>query len=144
MIYQRVFSRFPNINFIFAHSGGALPVLAGRLTLLGTETWIQNPNNVTTQEIRKQLQSLWFDTAATAETGMEPAAKVAGIHKIVYGADCGVPCSTERTMEVNRGFVRAISEALSGDADTVGLNGWNLFPAARARAGSKAQNEPNV
>lgn len=79
MLYQRVFSTYPNINFIFAHCGGALPVLTGRVALLGAETWVRNPNGVTSEEFRSQIASLWFDTAATAETGLQPAAKVAGI-----------------------------------------------------------------
>lgn len=79
MLYQRVFSTYPNINFVFAHCGGALPVLSGRLTLLGAESWVPNPTQVTSDEIRQQMSGLWFDTAATAETGLHPAAKVVGI-----------------------------------------------------------------
>ena len=81
MVYNRVFLDFPQINFVISHCGGALPVLTGRLTLLGAESWVPNPNSVSSEEIRQQIESLWFDTAATAETGLHPAAKVAGIGK---------------------------------------------------------------
>ena len=79
MIYKRVFSRYPDIKFVFAHCGGALPILAGRLELLGAESWVPNPNGVTSEEIKNQISSLYFDTAAAAETGLYPAAKAAGI-----------------------------------------------------------------
>ena len=37
ILYTGLFRQFPNITFILAHSGGALPVLSGRLQLLGTK-----------------------------------------------------------------------------------------------------------
>ena len=36
----------PRIN-ILADAGGAFPVLSGRLKLLGTESWVPNPNEFT-------------------------------------------------------------------------------------------------
>ena len=37
-------------------------------------------------------------------------------------------------MEKNRAFVARISEELASNKDTVGRNGWKLFPAAEKRA----------
>ena len=64
MLYAGTFRRFPNIKFIVAHYGGALPVLSGRLKLLGTESWVPNSNNITQEKIQEQLRRLSLDTAA--------------------------------------------------------------------------------
>ena len=38
MPYQGTFRKFPNVRFVVAHCGGALPALSGRLLILGHET----------------------------------------------------------------------------------------------------------
>ena len=63
MLYAGVFRRYSKIRFIVAHCGGALPVLSGRLKLLGTESWVPNPNKITQDEIREQLARLYLNTS---------------------------------------------------------------------------------
>lgn len=135
MLYKGVFRRYPNIKFIFAHCGGALPTLSGRLALLGTESWIPNPENLTRQEIEKQLANLYVDTAATAKTGLAPAVKMVGIDHCLYGADCGVPCSNAKTMNENMEDVGKIEKEMGLGAGSIQRNTWRLFPAAAKRAG---------
>ncbi|EXJ63624.1 uncharacterized protein A1O5_11385 [Cladophialophora psammophila CBS 110553] len=134
MLYKGVFRRFPNIKFIFAHCGGALPALSGRISLLGTESWVPNPENLTREEIEEQLSSLYIDTAATAKTGLAPAANMVGIGHCLYGSDCGVPCSTPRTMNENKEDVEAFERRQRLPAGTIAKNTWGLFPAAAKRA----------
>ncbi|CRG89241.1 hypothetical protein PISL3812_06277 [Talaromyces islandicus] len=136
MLYNRVFLDFPKITWVFAHSGGAFPALSGRVMLLGLEPWVPNEARVTKEEMRDQMSRIYMDTAATAATGMEPAVKMAGIEHIVYGADCGVPCLTEATMEENREYVIAIAQKITGNSNFVGKKGFDLFPNAKARAAS--------
>lgn len=136
MLYKRIFLDFPNIKWVFAHSGGAFPALSGRVLLLGLEPWAPNEAGVTKEEMRVQMSRIYMDTAATAATGMEPAVKMTGIEHIVYGADCGVPCSTKATMEENRESVMAIAQKNTGNSNFVGMNGFDLFPNAKARAAS--------
>ena len=133
MLYAGLFRQFPNITFILAHSGGALPVLSGRLQLLGTEPWVPNPNNITQEEIKHQLAKLYLDTAATAPTGMAPALHMVPPDHLVYGADCGVPCSTESTMEANKKAVLEYEGLSRSQRDAIGRNVLSLFPAAAAR-----------
>ncbi len=102
MLYVDVFRRYPKIRWVIAHCGGALPVLFGRLKSLGTEPWVPNPNNITQDEIREGLASLYLDIVATASTGMAPALHMVSADHLVYGADCDVPCSTKHTMEANK------------------------------------------
>ncbi|POS76018.1 hypothetical protein DHEL01_v205589 [Diaporthe helianthi] len=139
MLYKGVFRRHRNIKWVFAHCGGALPVLAGRLSLLGTEPWVPNPLGLKRAEIEDSLSRLRVDTAATAKTGLFPAIEMVGVGNIIYGADCGVPCSTEATMAENQRDVEDIEARLFNETGIVGRNGWDLFPAAakRADAGGK-------
>lgn len=134
MLYNRVFADFPHIKWIFAHSGGAFPAISGRVLLLGTQSWVPNPTGVTRDEMKAQMESLYFDTAATAATGMEPAIKLVGVKHIIYGSDCGVPCSTKATMEENRKAVFTITQNVTGDGNVIGMNGFELFPEAKKRA----------
>ena len=133
MLYAGTFRNFPNIHFIIAHCGGALPVLSGRLKLLGTEPWVPNPNHITQEEMEQQLGRLYLDTAATAPTGLAPALMMVGTERIVYGADCGVPCSTEGTMEANKKAVREYVGLGKEEREAIGRNVLVLFPAAAAR-----------
>ena len=133
MLYAGTFRKFPHIRFILAHCGGALPVLSGRLKLLGTEPWVPNPNNITQEEIQEQLARLYLDTAATAPTGMAPALHMVSADHLVYGADCGVPCSTESTMEANRKAVLEYEGLLKSQRDAIGRNVLSLLPAAAKR-----------
>ncbi|MCJ1460295.1 hypothetical protein MMC28_010674 [Mycoblastus sanguinarius] len=133
MLYAGVFRNYPKIRFILAHCGGALPVLSGRLRLLGTEPWVPNPNNITQEEIQEQLGRLYLDTAATAPTGMAPALHMVPPDHLVYGADCGVPCSTESTMEANKKAVLGYNGLSENQLQAIGRNVLPLFPAAEAR-----------
>ncbi|KAK4697559.1 6-methylsalicylate decarboxylase, partial [Lecanoromycetidae sp. Uapishka_2] len=136
MLYAGVFRRYPKIRWILAHCGGALPVLSGRLKLLGTEPWVPNPNGITQDEIKEQLASLYLDTAATAPTGMAPALHMVSADHLVYGADCGVPCSTEHTMEANKKQVLEFEGLTSDQRQAIGRNVLSLFPSAAARLGA--------
>jgi predicted TIM-barrel fold metal-dependent hydrolase len=135
MLYNGVFRQYPNIKFVLGHCGGALPVLSGRLSLLGTEDWVPNPNNLTREEIEQQLGRLYVDTAATAKTGLPPAVRMVGVEHVIYGADCGVPCSTELTMEENKVDVLDWEAKNAIPNGTILTNGWQLFPQAAIRAG---------
>ena len=133
LLYRKVFLRFPDIRFVFAHCGGTLPVLSGRLKLLGVESWVPNADSMTAEDMDKQLKSLWVDVAASAETGMGPAVQMVGPRQVVYGSDCGVPCSTHRTIEANRVSTLEIEKRLGLKVGQIGSNGWSLFPAAAER-----------
>ena len=135
MLYAGVFRRYPKINWIIAHCGGALPVLSGRLRLLGAEPWVPNPNGITQEEIRDQLATLYLDTAATAPNGMAPALHMISADHLVYGADCGVPCSTEQTMEANKKQVLEFEGLTETQRQAIGRNVLSLFPSAAARLG---------
>jgi predicted TIM-barrel fold metal-dependent hydrolase len=133
MLYAGTFRKYPNINFIASHGGGALPLLADRLELLGTEPWVPNPNNITKEEVKEQLSRLYVDTAAVGVAAMLPALRLVGKKRVVYGADCGVPCSTEATMEENRLNILSYEGLTEEEKDAIGHNVKGLFPEAVKR-----------
>jgi len=80
-----------------------------------------------------QLGSLYIDIATNEKTGLSPAIKMVGSGRCVYGADCGLPCSTEATMEENRRDVLGVEREVGLSEGSVGMNGWGLFPRAAER-----------
>lgn len=130
---QGILRRYPKTRFRVAHCGGAFPMLSGLLKLLGTELWVPNPNKIKQDEIREQLAGLYLYTAATAPTGMAPALRMVSPDHLVYGADCGVPCSTESTMEANKKAVLDYDDLSKEQRDATGRNVMSLFPAATGR-----------
>lgn len=133
MLYAGVFRRFPKVRFVVAHCGGALPALSGRLLLLGNESWVPNPNRVTQSEMRAHLQSLFLDTAATCPTTIAAALAMTSYRQLVYGSDCGVPCTTDATMNANLAALRAYPGLSREAIEEIGHNALELFPAAAAR-----------
>ena len=134
MLYTGVFRRFPDIRFVIAHAGACVPVLSGRLELLGAEEWVPNPQGIAKEEIEGQLGKLYLDTAASAKSALDPAIRMVGIERCVYGSDCGVPCSTELTMEENRQSVCEVERRMMGKSGQIGINGWRIFREAANRA----------
>ncbi|HEY2696503.1 MAG TPA: amidohydrolase family protein [Pseudonocardiaceae bacterium] len=136
MLYAGVFRRYPNVKLIVAHCGGAgaLPAAVGRLTLLGTQPWVPNPNALTTTELTEHFRRLYLDTAAAGyASSLAPALTVTTPGHLVYGSDSGVPCSTEATMEANKRELLAFDGITREQVEDIGRNALALFPGAAAR-----------
>ncbi|KAI0154165.1 hypothetical protein GGR57DRAFT_118114 [Xylariaceae sp. FL1272] len=133
MLYSGHFAKYPEIRFIIAHCGGALSVLRSRLELLGAESWVPNPLGLTSSDIREQLGCLYVDTAATCPSGLDSALGMMPASHVVYGADCGVPCSTERTMEANRQEILRYKGLDESQIAAIGYNVLAIFPKTVAR-----------
>jgi len=71
----------------------------------------------TPSEMRQHLRRLFLDTAATMPTGLGAALLMTTPDKIVYGSDCGVPCTTDATMDAN---IVSVRRAPPGNCDP----GW--------------------
>lgn len=136
MLYAGVFRRFPDMKIVLAHCGGALPVLSGRLCLLGDAQWLPNPNQVSAAEIKEHLRRLYVDTAATSPTGFGPALEMTTADHIIYGSDCGVPCSTDETMNANIRAILSYTGLSAEQIENIGHNALQLFPAAAERMNS--------
>lgn len=135
LIYTAHMRRFPNVKLALAHCGGALPALSGRILALGTEAWVPNPNKITRAEIAEHLKMLWLDTAGNtaSPSTLQPGLGMVGHVHVVYGSDCGVPCTTEETAEENRLTLLAFKGLSKDQIDEIGGNALKLFPAAAER-----------
>jgi 6-methylsalicylate decarboxylase len=133
MLYAGTFRRFPNVTMILAHCGGALPALSGRLLLLGLENWVPNPSRVTPTEMREHLKRFFLDTAAVCPTGLAPALEMTDADHLIYGSDCGVPCSTDATMDANLRALLNYSGLTAEQIQQIGQRALQLFPSAAKR-----------
>ena len=133
MLYAGVFRRFQNLRFVVSHGGGALPAMSGRLLLLGNERWVPNPNRITPAEMREHLRRLFLDVAATCPTTLGAALQMTSADHLVYGSDCGVPCTTDRTMDANLAALRSFPGLTDVEIEAIGHNARTLFPQAAER-----------
>lgn len=134
MLYAGVFKRYPSIRFILAHCGGALPALSGRLILLGNESWVPNPEQIDQEEMRSQLASFYLDTAMTGSAqSLSAGVAMTSAEHLVYGSDCGAPCTTESTAIANIQELLAFNGLSSEQVEQIGRNALSLFPKAAKR-----------
>ncbi|GAA0906223.1 MULTISPECIES: amidohydrolase family protein [Streptomyces violaceusniger group] len=138
MLYQGMFRRYPDVRFVLAHCGGALPGLSGRLRLLGTEAWVPAGDQFTPEEIAEQLSRLYLDTAASGtDANLAAALTMVPVDHIVYGGDAGVPCSDDRTLSANITALRKSSIITSAQAELIGRRALELFPAIARRSADR-------
>lgn len=133
MLYNGHLSKYQNLKLIVAHCGGSLPVLSSRLQLLGPEEWVPNPHGLSEHDIKEQLSRLYVDTAATVPSALGAALLMTSCSHIVYGSDCGVPCSSERTLEQNRKALLDYDGLTKDEIQSIGTNVLTLFPAVKKR-----------
>jgi 6-methylsalicylate decarboxylase len=90
LVFTGTLARYPDIQWIFTHAGGALPLLAGRMELFRTVFLGGNPADPSVQE---QVAKLWFDMAGTPFPDQVPAlVKAFGSDRLLYGSDyCWTP-----------------------------------------------------
>ncbi|OLF05259.1 amidohydrolase [Actinophytocola xinjiangensis] len=89
LVLGGVLARYPRIEWIFTHSGGALPVLADRVQLFA-DVFLGTPPAT---PVAEQLAGLWYDLAGTPFPTAAPALTGAfGDSRILYGSDyCWTP-----------------------------------------------------
>jgi predicted TIM-barrel fold metal-dependent hydrolase len=82
LLINGVLSRYPDIRFIFAHGGGAIPYLAGRVATLSASDDMQP------ERIHDQLSRLYFDTALIMnEPALSALTKFSPPSRILLGTD---------------------------------------------------------
>jgi predicted TIM-barrel fold metal-dependent hydrolase len=102
MLFVGTMRRHPHVRLIVAHGGAALPALAGRLAAVVGEAWLPNPDGLDAQALERELSGLYLDTAvAGSPNQLRPALEITTPDHIVYGSDCGVPCTNEALIRAN-------------------------------------------
>ena len=86
LVLTGTLARFPNVKFIFAHGGGALPFLAARIAHVGDSLEAFSKNNP--RGVEHELRRLYCDTAF-ASSGPQLAAMLRFLPKsnILFGSD---------------------------------------------------------
>jgi predicted TIM-barrel fold metal-dependent hydrolase len=90
LVFTGMLVRYPDIEWVFTHGGGALPLLADRMELFRTVfSGEDDPDGA----VPRQLRRLWFDIAGTPFPHQVPAAVAAfGTERLLYGSDyCWTP-----------------------------------------------------
>ena len=128
MLYKGHLAKYRGIKFVVSHCGGSLPAIASPLDLLGCESWVPNPLRLTSDNIKAQLSGLYLDTAASCPSGLGPALVMTSPSHIVYGTDCGVACSNEKTMEANKAALLNYGGLNEVQVDAIRANALSLFP----------------
>jgi predicted TIM-barrel fold metal-dependent hydrolase len=84
LLMSGTFSRFPNVQFIFSHGGGAMPVLANRMArTFPKDLAAQVPNGVL-YELKRQ----YYDTASASNpTSLSALMSVVPSTQILFGSD---------------------------------------------------------
>jgi predicted TIM-barrel fold metal-dependent hydrolase len=90
LVFSGVLTRYPDIQWIFTHGGGALPLLADRIELF-RRVFLGSDDGQAT--VGDQLRRLWWDMAGTPFPRQVPALIAAfGSDHLLYGSDyCWTP-----------------------------------------------------
>ena len=92
-----------------------------------------SPNKLTSRELSVVLRRLYLDTAATCPSSLAAALAMTTPTQLVYGSDCGVPCTSQATMDRNLMALLNFDGLTNDEKTAVGTNALGLFPAATAR-----------
>jgi 6-methylsalicylate decarboxylase len=79
------YRRYPDIKFVFSHSGGAVPMFAGRFNRLLQTTDL---SKVAPDGINAEFKKLYYETAnASSPPTMAALLKFAPLNRILFGSD---------------------------------------------------------
>ncbi|RZL82847.1 MAG: amidohydrolase [Rhodococcus sp. (in: high G+C Gram-positive bacteria)] len=92
LVFAGVLVRHPNIEWVFTHGGGALPLVADRMELF---RGLLSDHSTGTPPVPDQLRRLWFDMAGNPFPHQIPALTAAtGTDRLLYGSDyCWTPAA---------------------------------------------------
>jgi predicted TIM-barrel fold metal-dependent hydrolase len=84
LLLNGTFSRFPNVQFIFSHGGGAMPILASRMARLFPKDLASNAPNGVLYELKRQ----YYDTASASNpTSLSAIMSLVPSSQILFGSD---------------------------------------------------------
>ncbi len=87
LLYSGALTRFPNIKFIFSHSGGTIPMLSGRIDDVGMQTR-PDFNTLMPGGVQALVSRLYFDVANSMYPGSYAALRATmPLSQIFFGTD---------------------------------------------------------
>ena len=132
LLLRGVFTRYPDIEWIFTHGGGALPLLADRLELFRSAFAGAAGSAFGSGDapaVQAQVRRLWFDMAGTPFPNQVPAlVKAFGSDRVLYGSDyCWTPAPgvTAQVASVD-------AASAGGTVDGTGGTDWRALTSRNA------------
>ena len=96
LIFGGVLDRFPKLEVVLPHAGGAFPWLVGRLT----RGWEKRPELRTSKHAPADyLRRFWYDTIGYSDTVLEYLVKNVGADRILMGSDYCFPIAYEQPVQ---------------------------------------------
>jgi len=87
LLWNGATSKYPNIRFIFSHSGGAFPALAARII----DDYPKNRADKVLNGVDYEIKKLYFDTAhAGWAPALDALKDVVPVTQILYGSDAPI------------------------------------------------------
>ena len=87
LLWNGTTAKFPNIRFIFSHSGGAFPVLAARIV----DDYPKNRGDKVPNGVEYEIKKLYFDTAhAGWAPALDSLKDIVPVSQILYGSDAPI------------------------------------------------------
>jgi predicted TIM-barrel fold metal-dependent hydrolase len=87
LLWNGATARFPNIRFIFSHSGGAFPALAARIV----DDYPKNRADKVPNGVEYEIKKLYFDTAhAGWAPALDSLKDIVPVSQILYGSDAPI------------------------------------------------------
>jgi predicted TIM-barrel fold metal-dependent hydrolase len=100
LIFSGTAQKYPNINWIFSHGGGALTSFAERFLVQMVNT-PPYKGKFTREDVQGQLNRFYYDTAQVSMVGtLASLAKLVPVSQIVYGTDFPYRTGAEHTKGV--------------------------------------------
>ena len=95
LLLSGTFTRLPDIQWLFSHAGGTIPMLAGRIAAFYGRSTRGDQSGMTAEGIFEQFRKLHYDTAnATSAPAMAALMKLVPTSQITFGSDYPYfPCS---------------------------------------------------
>jgi aminocarboxymuconate-semialdehyde decarboxylase len=117
LVFSGVAERFPNINWVLSHLGGAIPYLAERLDR-GYEAFAECRQNIT-RPPSEYLKRWHYDTVNFDPKALELAVSFAGAERVLAGSDYPHAIGSIESMK------RALAAINVTDADRAAILGGN-------------------
>jgi len=125
LLWNGTTAKFPNIQFILSHSGGAFPVLAARIR----DDYPKNRTDKVPNGVDYEIKKLYFDTAhAGWAPALDALKDIVPISQILYGSDAPL-----RTYELTDNGIVEYSGFSENDWKAINRgNAERLFPRLKA------------
>ena len=91
LLFSGVLDRFPRLELVLAHGGGAYPYLAGRLDLMHERMDRQAQGDVAARAPSEYLSLLAYDSIVHSPKSLRFLAELAGIERLLLGTDYSFP-----------------------------------------------------